>query len=434
MNVNVNSKPYSPPAQLGNMATQSAADVKTPHSATIINYQSEESPMGKTQGPSAGRAESTHASPQEVSADLKKVMDDMPFDMSAILAVVRKNAQEIRKANVLARDMELKAQFNELVKSADDMKTAANYRLAAGLIQGTVQTMMAGVQLHSSAQAANEAAKGVDPQKQGQALQEEARVLNASATELESKAQAARTGTAPSTNDAVAGADHTAATIEKETAAKDQAQIEAEWEILNQDEIKTAMETDETRVAQSTPESIDEQLAADTAKSAAARVADDSVSEEANTAVGAETETAQAAAKEAAPAAKAATAEELESEASAQRMQAKDKKAEAQAKFEEVKEINAKADSIKDWWDVRSKLGEAFLGQTSIAGTKFGSEVFDVRAKRHESSAKEHESQSARASDAIQNAKEIAQDVLQKMESIEQARNDTNRAIVRNMG
>jgi hypothetical protein len=65
---------------------------------------------------------------------------------------------------------------------------------------------------------------------------------------------------------------------------------------------------------------------------------------------------------------------------------------------------------------------------------KNGAENADIHNKRQEVNAKQQETESAPANDAIQNATEIGRDALQKLDSVEQVRNETQRAIRRNMG
>src|SRR5690606_23032265 len=127
----------------------------------------------------------TPASPAQVRQNLQRVVDNLPLDMSEIFIAVRKNAQEIRKANVLLRDMGFQAQFDALAKSATDMKSAADFRLYAGLIQSSVQIGMAASQVYSNVQAGKVAAQGIEPQQRGQLMQDDAMNLNAAAAELE---------------------------------------------------------------------------------------------------------------------------------------------------------------------------------------------------------------------------------------------------------
>jgi len=354
--------------------TDNAQKAKITHIAVDLDNA-----PGKTAG--TGEA-SPKAHPAEVRKNLKRVLDSLPLDLSAILAVVRKNAQEIRKANVLVRDMGLQAQFNELNKSADDMQTAANFRGFAGLVQSTVQLGMAGVQIHSSVQAGKLAAEGIEPQKQGQELQQQAADLNATATQFESQAQAARAAPAAATHDTAVADEQLTTAIEKKLEAQDQAISDQGLEAMQAAEVEQNVGSKE-----------------------------------------------QPGIPEAAP----RTPEQLEKDAGILRKQADDKQAQADVKLEQVKDINARADGIRSKWDARSKILDELVGLLTTS-LKSGAENADIHSKRHEVNAKQHESESSRANDAIQNATEIGRDALQKLDSVEQVRNETQRAIRRNMG
>jgi hypothetical protein len=101
--------------------------------------------------------------------------------------------------------------------------------------------------------------------------------------------------------------------------------------------------------------------------------------------------------------------------------------------LELVKYIIARADGIRRKWDARRMILVGLVGLLTTS-LKSGAENADIHSKRHEVNAKQHESESSRANDAIQNATEIGRDALQKLDSVEQARNETQRAIQRNMG
>lgn len=412
--------------------------------------------MGEKKGLHIDKSNGDYASASQVADDLRNLMDDLPFDTSSIFVAIHNNSQGIRKANILARDSELKSQFNELIKSANDMQTAANFRLAAGIISGVTQGLMAGYQMYSSAQAGKEAMKGVEPQKQGNELKSEAKALNSSAAQLDTQAKALRTDT-PAANNSMTVTENIEVSAKQNTAAQEKATATEQADIVVAEKIQSAEKKEAVATEQQQQEIIEEHLTTEAVKtknkeSSATDQSTDEVKtaltddlEAISTAEGNKTEQKHKAefiedhfgsneTTENASAEAPRTAAELKAEASAKRQEAQEKTALAKEKFQEVQEINNRADSIKNTADLRNKILDGFLGQPLTAGMKFGAESFDVHAKRHETDAKRHESQSARASDAIQQAREVAQDALQKLESVDQARIDTNRSIARNLG
>ncbi|MEG0224166.1 MAG: type III secretion system translocon subunit SctB [Comamonas sp.] len=323
--------------------------------AQVISALGKENPMGKTEGLRADGPYAKQAPPTEVVRDLKQALDNLPFDILSVFTVVHALSQQIRKANVLARDSELMAQFNALMKSADVMQTATDLRLSASVLQATIQVLMAGHQAYASGQAAIEAANGVAPQNEAKSLQDQAKTLNNQAEQLELQAKSAP-----------------AATAEPAIGAED---------------ISAMQKTPSREASQSLEDFVVEPR----------------------------------------------TAEQFQSEARMLRQQADHRTAAANEKLAEVKAINAYAEGIKSEAELDVKLFEGLAGVLT-ALLKFGAETSDVSAKVYEVNAKQHESASAQASDAIQRASEILRDALQKMESVAQARTDTNRAIARNLG
>lgn len=176
------------PVHTGNPAQPTGSATPARGTTQYIDSFSEENPMGKAEGMQAGAPATPQAPPARVMRDLLQAVENLPLDFTALMAAMHKNMQEVRKANAQVRDSALQSQFSELMKSADELKTAANFRLAAGLIQGFVQGAMAGYQMVSSALAAKEAAQGMEPQKQAKELQGEAKALNTSAEQLEVQA------------------------------------------------------------------------------------------------------------------------------------------------------------------------------------------------------------------------------------------------------
>lgn len=418
--------------------------------------------MGEKKGLQTGRSNGEYAPSGQVADDLRSLMDDLPFDTTSIFIAIQNNSQEIRKANILARDSELKSQFNELIKSADDMQTAANFRLAAGIISGVTQGLMASYQMYSSAQSGKEAMKGAEPEKQGNELKSEAKALNSSANQLDTQAKALRTDT-PAAKNAVTVTENIEVSAKQNTAAQEKAKATDQADIVVAEKNQVAAKKEATATEQQKQQIIEEHFTDTAARtknnesSAAERSTEEATTaladdlEAISTAEGIRTEKKhdieiiedhfgsdakkENASSTGSPSAEASrTAAELKAEASAKRQEAQEKIAESKEKFKEVQEIRTRADNIKSTAELHNKLLDGFLGQPLTTGMRFGAEAFDVHAKRHETNAKRHETQSARASDAIQQAREVAQDALQKLESVDQARIDTNRSIARNFG
>ena len=380
---------------------------------------------GKTQWFGHQGTQGPPAPPSQVRENLKQVEDYLPMDMSAILIAVNKINQEIRKACVLVRDMGFQAQFEELSKSAEDMLTGADLRRFAALAQSATSMSTAGAQLYGSAQAANEMMKSVNPQMEGKALEAQATSLNAQAAQLESQAMEMRSAPPAATNDSVNAADNTATSIEKDIAAREQALTDDGWELLDQKQIQQDIAREEQALKDDGLEVLEQKQIQQEIDGNEKSGIDNGAEVVSPDEFKAEDEKTTSTAPR--------TPEQLEKEASELRSRAESLKAEAAVKFEQVKEINDKANDIKNTWDLVGKALDA-AGQALTAWKKFDAEVADVSAKKHEASAKQLESESARLNDAIQSAREISQDALQKLEAIEQARHETNRAIQRNMG
>lgn len=361
---------HRPPVQTDNRAQH--AEAATPAAGTphFIDSFSDENPMGRAESKLAPAPGTLPAPPGHVVRDLLQALDDMPFDFAAVLGMIYKNAQEIRKANAQVRDSELKAQFNELMKSADAMKTAANFRLAASLVQGFVQGVMAVGQFAASVAAAKDALKGMQAQAEAKTLTADAKALNNSADQLEMQAKAEVKAPAVSVQ-----------TIDESLA-----------------------DTPAPKAAnQETVQSFDD-FVADGLKAADTPKATDAPK----------------------------TPEELQNEAVTLRREATERKTTAEEKLKEVEQFNAHAERTRIAADARNKVLDGVLGQPVTAGLRFAAESSDVQSKRHEATANRHQAYSNRASDAYQQAQDSAHDVIKKMEAIEQARHDTNRSIVRN--
>lgn len=408
--------PHGTTVQPAHITQKSAeGDVKTPTGRTYIDALAEDNFMAKAEGSGHLQTQGKQASPAQVRQNLLRVLDDLPLDLTEILIAVRKNAQEISKINVLLRDMESEARIEKMEKSLDDTKKAGDLRLAAGVIQGVTQAAMAATQIASSAQAATATSQGMDTQKQGQALQQDATNLNATATQLESQAQHLETTAATSGSAVVA--EHTAADIEKNLATTPPARVEADAALQIEEQIQPTPSAQEP----ASPEILDGTSLAEKSPSGAKAPS-----------AAATSDTAHAEANPTRPARQDPTPEQMKAHASILRKHADNLKAEGAAKFDEVKEINATAEGIRSKWESCSKLLDGLIGQPLVTYQRFQAETSDSDSKRHEIEAKQHESISERASDAIQSAKQIGQDALQKLDSVIQARSETVRAIQRN--
>lgn len=415
--------------------------------------------MGHRLTPAHGQLKSAYAAPKEVIRNVEQVMENLPTDVSAMHALTRKCAQEISGANVLVRDMEKKLQFNAQTASADDMETANNHRLAAALITSGTQGVTAAYQLNSSLQAATKAATGIEPQKEAQALEKEANALNLQATELEARAKAARTENTPLKIDVGSTAEQME-TQGQETQASEQKRINEraqdalqQEQQMKQEQHKATLAQPEAQGAEAPSLASPEDQAQATSKKEDQRIAeekqqavlDDQVQKSAAGLVDPDQQASIADNKQAldaeiiedyVPAEKDDTqgmsAEQLEDRAAELRKQAEQKKAAADEKFKLVENINAEAQAITSAADIYSKLGDAF-GQSIAALATFGADVNEVSSKRNEASAQEHASNAGIANDSVQSFTETARDALQKMESIEQGRNNTNHSIMQNM-
>jgi len=404
--------PHGTTVQPAHMAQKSAAaDVKTPTGRTYIDALAEDNFTAKAEGSGHLQTQGKQASPAQVRQNLLRVLDDLPLDLTEILIAVRKNAQEISKINVLLRDMGSEARIEQMQKSADDTEKAGDFRLTAGLIQGVTQAAMAGTQIASSAQAATATAQGMDTQKQGQALQQDATNLNATATQLESQAQQLESTAA--TSGCAVVAEHTAADIEKNLAATPPARVDADAALQIEEQTHPTPSAQEP----ASPEILDGTSLAEKSPTPSAAATSDTAHTEGNPTR---------------PARQDPTPEQMKAHASILRKHADNLKVEAAAKFDEVKEINATAEGIRSKWESCSKLLDGLMGQPLVTYKRFQAETSDSDSKRHEIEAKQHESTSERASDAIHSAKQIGQDALQKLDSVIQARSETIRAIQRN--
>ncbi len=91
-------------------------------------------------GPRVPHAPATsQAATAQLGTELAALESSQPVDIYAIMALVHKSAQGMRNTNREIRASELHAQVGELLSAANDMQKAANFRLAAGIVQGVTQ-------------------------------------------------------------------------------------------------------------------------------------------------------------------------------------------------------------------------------------------------------------------------------------------------------
>lgn len=93
-------------------------------------------------------------------------------DIYALMAEFQRSAQQMRNANREIRGAEFDAQISSLMASAEEMKTAADFRMYAGLVQGLSQIAAGATQVYQSGRAAAETVKSANLGKQAdEALQ-----------------------------------------------------------------------------------------------------------------------------------------------------------------------------------------------------------------------------------------------------------------------
>lgn len=84
---------------------------------------------------------------QQCENNLQNIVDQMPLDVNAMMAMFQRLSQEMRNANRQIRASELDAQVSDLLGAANKMETAAIYRLAAGCVQGGMQIASGAIQV-----------------------------------------------------------------------------------------------------------------------------------------------------------------------------------------------------------------------------------------------------------------------------------------------
>lgn len=129
----------------------------------------------------------------QLRSDLAAAEAHQSVDIYAIMGLIQKSAQEMRNVNREIRAGELDAQVGEFLSAADDMQEAATFRLAAGIVQGSVQMLAAGAQAVGSIRAAQKSAQAMNPQSQAAQLKDSAQKMNDCAAKFTTEAQDLRT-------------------------------------------------------------------------------------------------------------------------------------------------------------------------------------------------------------------------------------------------
>lgn len=159
---------HSKVANLTVSADSSADTKKTEGSARklfildALNHQGLFNIKSKSNNPNTPAL--TKQETDNISNSLNSIGEGLALDIYAVMAALQKNAQEMRSANRVIRASELNAQVGDLMQAAKEMKTAAKYRMIAGVVQGSIQVASGAIQLGGSI------ASGI---KAGQASQRE---------------------------------------------------------------------------------------------------------------------------------------------------------------------------------------------------------------------------------------------------------------------
>ncbi len=110
--------------------------------------------------------------------------ESLGVDMFAIMALFQKSAQEMRNTNREIRASELNAQVGSLMNAADEMKKAADFRLAAGIVSGVTQMVSGAMQFGSSVMEARSAAQAASAESNANQLSTQANRTNLQADSM----------------------------------------------------------------------------------------------------------------------------------------------------------------------------------------------------------------------------------------------------------
>jgi len=118
-------------------------------------------PMSKLSIPQGeGRAAAARAA-DGTMAHLGSLSEDgVSADIFSFMALFQKIAQEMRNTARMERNTELQAQVTALQNAAEQMKTAAAFRFAAGMVQGAFQIAGGPMQIGMGAASASSTIKG----------------------------------------------------------------------------------------------------------------------------------------------------------------------------------------------------------------------------------------------------------------------------------
>lgn len=126
-------------------------------------------PMSKLTEPqaSSGGAEASRSA-DGIIAHLGSLSEDgVSADIYSFMALFQKIAQEMRNTARTERNTELQAQVTALQNAAEQMKTAAAFRFAAGMVQGAFQVAGGVTQMTMGAISAGSALKGASLDSKG---------------------------------------------------------------------------------------------------------------------------------------------------------------------------------------------------------------------------------------------------------------------------
>lgn len=168
------------------MSLETAANSQGAASRTMASIAAFQTTGGAPIGKIGATSAAAHA---QLGSELVALEANQPVDIYAIMGLVQKSAQEMRNANREIRASELNAQVGELMSAASDMQKAANFRLAAGIVQGSIQMTSGAVQAYGSIRAAGKSAQAAKPQSEAHAATADAQNFNAIADKGATKAK-----------------------------------------------------------------------------------------------------------------------------------------------------------------------------------------------------------------------------------------------------
>lgn len=100
---------------------------------------------------------------QKATEELKALdKESLNADLYTIMALLQKVAQDTRDSNRALRSTESNAQISKLMKAADEQKKAADFKLAAGIVQGVTQLASGLVQFGTAVHSLRMEAKAND--------------------------------------------------------------------------------------------------------------------------------------------------------------------------------------------------------------------------------------------------------------------------------